>query len=253
MSHPLPTQAANMNLHTYETRQEMGRAAAEDIAEELRSRLAKQDGVRIIFAAAPSQSETLKALITQPGIDWSRVTAFHMDEYLGLPEGTPQLFSEWLKTAIFNQLPFAATHLIVPGADPEAACKSYAALLAEAPIDLCLLGIGSNGHLAFNDPPADLQDPASVKIIALDMACRQQQVDDKFFARIEDVPTHAITLTVPALLAAERMFCSVPGGLKKQAVRDMVHEEISGTCPATALRMHKNCIVYLDKDAASLL
>jgi glucosamine-6-phosphate deaminase len=244
---------ASMNLRIAPTRNALGLHAALDIAAELRTRLAHQPEVRIIFAAAPSQSATLAHLIQQPGIDWSRITAFHMDEYIGLPAGTPQLFSEWLNRAIFNVVPFAAIHRIIPGPNPQATCDEYAALLATAPIDLCLLGIGSNAHLAFNDPPADLNDPATVKIVALDLACRQQQVDDECFALVDDVPTHAITLTIPALLGAQKLFCSVPGSLKQAAVRDMVTEPISGNVPATALRNHADCVVYLDHDSSALL
>jgi glucosamine-6-phosphate deaminase len=242
-----------MNIRRMASRQELGYAAAVDIAAELRARLGRQEHVRIIFAAAPSQREMLHELIQQPGIDWSRITAFHMDEYIGLAAGTPQRFGEWLRAASFDRVPLAAVHLIEPGDDPALACRNYAEVLQQAPIDLCLLGIGSNGHLAFNDPPADLNDPAVVKVVALDLACRQQQVDDECFARIDDVPTHAITLTIPALLAADRLFCCVPGRIKAAAVRSMVRDEISGASPATALRLHADCIVYLDPDSAAQL
>jgi glucosamine-6-phosphate deaminase len=253
MSNAVSQQVAPMEIRIAATREQLGAEAARDIAAEMRDRLGRQESVRIIFAAAPSQGEMLRELILQPGIDWSRITAFHMDEYIGLPAGTPQLFSEWLKAAIFDRVKFSATHLIVAGNDPELACRNYAELLQQAPIDLCLLGIGSNAHLAFNDPPADLHDPATVKVVELDLACRQQQVDDKCFDRIEDVPTHAITLTVPALMAADKLFCCVPGKLKQQAVHAMVHDEISGAVPATALRLHSSCIIYLDRDSATLL
>jgi len=242
-----------MNIRIADSREQLGHDAALDIADEIRSLLDHQSDVRIIFAAAPSQSEMLKNLIQQPDIDWSRITAFHMDEYIGLASGAPQLFSEWLKASIFDHLPFAATHLIIPGDDPQLSCRNYTTLLDEAPIDLCLLGIGSNAHLAFNDPPAELNDSVSVKIVSLDLACRQQQVDDKCFERIEDVPTHAITLTIPSLLAANKLFCCVPGKLKQHAVRAMVNETISGAVPATALRVHRNCVVYLDRESAALL
>jgi glucosamine-6-phosphate deaminase len=227
-----------------------GRKAATDVAAELRRRLSKQSGVRMIFAAAPSQSEMLNALQTQPGIDWPRVTAFHMDEYLGLPENAPQRFGLWLRRAIFDKLPFAAVHLIEPGDDPETAAALYASKLAEAPIDLVCLGIGANGHLAFNDPPADLDDPVPVKVVRLDAACRQQQVDDQCFSTIEEVPERALTLTIPRLLAADRLYCSVPGAMKREAVRRTLQDPISSSCPATALRLHPNCTLYLDRESA---
>jgi 6-phosphogluconolactonase/Glucosamine-6-phosphate isomerase/deaminase len=233
------------------SRAAMGRRAAEDIAEEMRRRLKLQHSVRMIFAAAPSQSEMLSALMLMPGIDWSRVTAFHMDEYLGLAADAPQRFGLWLCRAIFDHLPFGAVHLLEPGSDPEATAAAYAGRLAEAPIDIVCCGIGTNGHLAFNDPPADLNDPADVMVVQLDSACRQQQVDDRCFERFEDVPTHALTLTVPRLLDADRIFCCVPGSLKKTAVRRTLQDPISGAVPATALRMHPNWSLYLDDESAA--
>jgi glucosamine-6-phosphate deaminase len=244
---------SSMNLRIASSRQQLGEFAADDIASELRRRLAQQQEVRMIFAAAPSQNEMLTELIRQRGIDWARVTAFHMDEYLGLPEGSPQLFHEWLRRTIFDQLPFKAVHLIQQREHPERTCREYAELLQQAPLDLCLLGIGTNGHLAFNDPPADFSNPEAVKIVTLDAVCRRQQVDDGCFTRLEDVPTQAITLSIPILLSVQRIFCGVPGRLKAAAVRSMVHDPISGLLPATALRLHPNCTVYLDRDSASLL
>jgi glucosamine-6-phosphate deaminase len=235
------------------SRTEMGGRAAEDIATELRRRLETQSGVRMIFAAAPSQSEMLNALVDAPDIDWMRVTAFHMDEYLGVAPDAPQRFGLWLRRAIFERLPFAAVELLDPGNDPEASAAAYAAKLAAAPIDIVCCGIGANGHLAFNDPPADLNDPADVKVVELDLACGQQQVDDRCFERIEDVPTHALTLTIPRLLNSSRIFCCVPGALKKTAVRRTLHDPISGAVPATVLRTHPAWSLYLDRDSASEL
>ena len=253
MDQPHSSQAVSMDIRYAASRKELGHAAAVDVATELRARLGRQAHVRMIFAAAPSQYEMLHNLVQQPGIDWSRITAFHMDEYIGLPVGTPQRFGEWLRSVIFDSLPFANVHFIEPDDDPELACRHYSGLLQQAPVDLCLLGIGSNSHLAFNDPPADLNDPVPVKVVTLDLDCRQQQVDDACFNRLEDVPLRAITLTIPTLLAADRLFCCVPSTLKAAAVRSMIHDEISGASPATALRLHQNCTVYLDADSAALL
>ena len=246
-----PTEKSAPSPFIAKSRTAMGQKAAEDIADELRRRQQIQQNIRIIFAAAPSQSEMLAALIPQPGIDWSRITAFHMDEYLGLAPDAPQRFGLWLRRAIFDRLPFGAVHLIEPGSNPEATAAAYADALAAAPIDIVLCGIGSNGHLAFNDPPAGLDDPDDVKVVALDTACRQQQVDDRCFERFEDVPTHAITLTIPRLLAADRIFCCVPGALKKVAVRRTLEDPISDMVPATALRTHSNWSLYLDQDSAA--
>jgi glucosamine-6-phosphate deaminase len=233
------------------SRTAMGQKAAEDVASELRQRLKFQQSVRMIFAAAPSQSEMLSALILMSGVDWSRVTVFHMDEYLGLAPDAPQRFGLWLRHAIFDRLPFAAVHLLEPSAEPEAVAAEYANKLAASPIDVVCCGIGSNGHLAFNDPPADLYDPKDVKVVELDTACRQQQVDDRCFDRFDDVPTHALTLTIPRLLTADRIFCCVPGAMKKTAVRRTLRDPISGLVPATALRTHSDWSLYLDEDSAS--
>lgn len=240
----------SLHVQRAHSRAAMGEQAATDVAAHLRRLLADQPHVRMIFAAAPSQSEMLDVLVRAEGIDWSRVTAFHMDEYIGLDPAAPQRFGLWLRRALFDHLPFAAVHLLDPGADPAQAARDYAALLAQAPIDIVCLGIGANGHLAFNDPPADLYDPLDVRVVALDAVCRQQQVDDGCFAGFADVPTHALTLTVPRLLRAGALFCVVPGALKRDAVIATLHGPIDGTCPGSALRLHRNCTLYLDPDSA---
>jgi glucosamine-6-phosphate deaminase len=250
---PTESLKTSMNIRIEATREALGRAAATDIAQAIREELLSKPTLRIIFAAAPSQSEMLSALIQEPGIDWQRITAFHMDEYIGLPVGAPQSFGMWLRNAIFDRVPLAAYHLIVPGDDPQKTCELYAHKLAEGPIDLVLLGVGANGHLAFNDPPADLHDPLLVKVVDLDDVCRQQQVDDECFATFRDVPAKAISLTIPTLLRGERLFCCVPGRFKAKAIRDMVYEPISGNCPATALRTHPDCTVYLDHESSAEL
>ena len=247
------TPRTSMDIRIADTRMEMGRQAATDIAAALRERLQQKTHLRIVLAAAPSQSEMLAALIAEQDIDWGRITAFHMDEYIGLPADAPQRFGDWLRRAIFDKVPLAAYHLIEPGDDPETACRQYAAKLAEMPIDFVLLGVGANGHLAFNDPPADLRDPLAVKVVELDEVCRQQQVDDKCFAAISDVPREAITLTVPTLLRGQRLFCCVPGANKSVAVKAMIEYPISGEWPATALRTHPHCTVYLDRESSARL
>lgn len=231
----------------------MGAAAAHHVAQALKQRLAGGNNVRMVFAAAPSQSEMLATLARLPGIDWSRVTAFHMDDYIGLPKTAPQRFSVWLKQHVFDRLPFARVHLIEPGNDAEAEARRYEALLAKAPIDFVCLGIGVNGHIAFNDPPvADFDDPRDVKVVELDMICRQQQVDDDCFASIDDVPRSALTLTVPCLMRAGRLFCVVPGATKRAAVQAALQGPISTVCPASILRSHDNCTFYLDKESSPL-
>jgi glucosamine-6-phosphate deaminase len=241
-----------MEVRVAESGAELGRVAASDIAAALRSCLRQKQHLRMILAAAPSQSAMLAALRHEPNIEWQRVTAFHMDEYLDLPEDAPQRFGNWLEREFFDHVPLAKVNLINPGADAEAACRTYASLLTAAPIDIVLLGIGTNGHLAFNDPPADLNDPLTVKVVELDQMCREQQVLDGCFAALDAVPRRAITLTVPTLLAGHELFCCVPGRHKSVAVKTMIESPISGDCPATALRTHPQCTVYLDRESSSL-
>jgi glucosamine-6-phosphate deaminase len=209
----------------------------------------------MIFAAAPSQNEFLAALIQADTIDWQRVNAFHMDEYIGLPENDPRTFSSFLKEKIFGKLPFHTVNYINGNAtDPDRECKRYAELLTQFPTDIVCMGIGENGHIAFNDPHvADFNDPLKVKIVSLDADCRQQQVNDKCFDILDEVPTHAITLTVPVLMAGTYIYCMVPGEKKAKAVYNTLHAEITEKCPATILRRHENALLFIDKDSGALL
>lgn len=228
----------------------MGEAAGEAIAAEIRARLQAQSELRMIFAAAPSQAEALTALVRAPGIEWGRITAFHMDEYIGLSTDAPERFSHWLDAHLFTLVPFRAVHRIMPEPEAEAAARDYAGKLDEAVIDIVVLGIGVNGHIAFNDPPvADFSDPLDVKIVTLDAECRQQQVDDKCFPSLADVPRQAITLTVPRLLRAEALFCVVPGAMKRDAVQQTLHGPISTACPASILREQARCTLFLDRES----
>ena len=242
-----------MKVHVAKSSAELGQLAAHDIGKALREGLRAKTYVRLILAAAPSQSEMLAALRHEPDIDWTRITAFHMDEYIGLAPDAPQGFSNWLKREFVDHLPLARFEPINPGHNPEAACRRYAALLAEAPVDVVLLGIGTNGHLAFNDPPADLDDPLPVKVVTLDTMCREQQVLDGCFPILDAVPHRAITLTIPTLLAGRELFCCVPGLHKSAAVRAALESPISGECPATALRTHPRCTLYLDPESSSMM
>jgi glucosamine-6-phosphate deaminase len=228
----------------------LGEAAAKQIGECLRALTDSRESVRVMFASAPSQRETLIALAAQPGIAWSRITAFHMDEYIGLPTTAPQGFGNWLRETFFDSVPLRATHLLDAGALPQAEAERYGALVTSAPIDAVLLGIGVNGHLAFNDPPADLQDPEPVRVVTLHPASRAQQVQDGLFAAFNDVPTRALTVTIPILLSAARVFCLAPGASKAAAVRDALAGPISGDCPATALRTHPAVTMHLDLESA---
>ena len=238
----------------YETRAEMGRGAAKDIHDALIALFNEKEEVNIIFAAAPSQNDTLAALVEYDDIDWTRVNAFHMDEYMGLSADAPQRFAVYLDEHIFSLKPFKSVNYINPSNSIEAECARYTALLRQFPVDIVILGIGENGHIAFNDPGvADFADPLVIKPAELDLVCRQQQVNDGCFPSLEAVPTHALTLTVPTLLSAKAMFCSVPAPTKAWAVRETLTAEISDRCPATAMRNHPHAIMYCDSDSAALL
>lgn len=244
-----------MQVNVYENRQAMGEAAAADIAAAVKAVLSEQEYCNMIFAAAPSQNEVLAALAGDRSIDFSRINAFHMDEYIGLPGDAPQAFGNFLRRAIFEKVPFHSVSYINGNAeDIEAECARYTALLREYPTDIVCLGIGENGHVAFNDPPvADFADPVLIKPVPLDPVCRQQQVNDGCFASIDLVPTHALTLTVPALMAGKKLFCVVPASTKARAVRETVNGQIGTHCPATAMRNHGAATLYLEPASAALL
>jgi glucosamine-6-phosphate deaminase len=246
-----------LTVKKYDTRAEMGTAAAKD-AEKVISDIIKEKGeINIIFAAAPSQNEMLENLLKSTLIDWERVNALHMDEYVGLPKGSEARFSHYLKTHIFDALPFKAVYLLDEqtddAADVEALRTRYEALLADGPIDVVCMGIGENGHIAFNDPPvADFNDPKRVKLVELDDACRRQQVNDGCFPNFESTPREALTLTVPALTTGRRLICAVPGPLKAPAVRKTLTDAVSEACPATILRRTPNATLYVDAESFSL-
>ncbi|WP_420832478.1 glucosamine-6-phosphate deaminase [Paenibacillus periandrae] len=247
------TDADQLKVKVFETRAAMGQRAAADVADRMKCLLGTQSEVRMIFAAAPSQNEMLQALAADKDIDWNRVTAFHMDEYIGLPADAPQAFGQFLKDRLFDIVRPGKVHIIDSSADIAVEAQRYSGLLAEAPIDIVCLGIGENGHIAFNDPPvADFTDPLLVKSVELDLECRQQQVNDGCFAGLEDVPKHALTLTIPALVAGEQLFCVVPGPTKREAVQQTLNGPISTACPASILRRHMNCMLYVDKASYGL-
>ena len=239
----------------YETRDAMGEAACVEAAECLRALLAEKDEVNAIFAAAPSQNEFLAALSRAPGIDWGRVNAFHMDEYIGLPEDAPQGFGNFLKEHIFSLAPFKSVNYINGGAeDIEAECLRYTRMLQENPVDIVFLGIGENGHIAFNDPHvADFNDPLMIKSVELDQMCRQQQVNDGCFDCIDAVPTHALSLTIPTLVSAGHMFCMVPAATKANAVKATVYGDITEACPASILRQQSHAPLNEDGDSGAYL
>ena len=239
-----------MEINVFDSRKKMGEAAAKAVASKILEFLAKKESIRMVFAAALSQNEFLESLLEIKDIPWNRVTAFHMDEYLELPKEHPALFTIFLKNKIFDHIPFKEIHLIDGNNDFEAECLRYAALIEESPVDIVCLGVGENGHIAFNDPPvAEFNDPLTVKKVALDAACRQQQVNDGCFPNLHEVPKHALTLTVPALLNADFISCVVPGKNKQKALNQALSGPIETLCPASILRLHRNCQLFTDKDA----
>ncbi|WP_282940822.1 glucosamine-6-phosphate deaminase [Paenibacillus sp. RC67] len=239
-----------LKVEVYRNRRELGEAAAAAAAEAIRARLRSQANIRIVFAAAPSQNEFLDRLCEEPDIDWSRVTAFHMDEYIGLAPDAPERFSHYLDQRFFDKISLGQVHYIDGSNDVEEECARYTDLLREVPLDLVCLGIGENGHIAFNDPPvADFEDPHTIKCVELDEACRQQQVNDGCFPDLASVPTHALTLTISALFAGAQLFCMVPGPTKRAAVQATLTAPVSTACPASILRRHPSCVLYVDSDS----
>ncbi|WP_018616952.1 glucosamine-6-phosphate deaminase [Segetibacter koreensis] len=253
---PIKELTANkLKVRIYETRLQMGADAAKDACKKIKELLLKQGFVNIIFAAAPSQNEFLASLAQEEGVDWSRVNAFHMDEYVGLERNAPQRFARFLKEKIFSKVSFNEVHYINGSADDTGMeCRRYSNLLKQYPADIVCIGIGENTHIAFNDPhTADFNDPLVVKEVTLDTVSREQQVHDGCFATIEDVPTSAITLTVPALFSAESIYCIVPGNKKADAVYHTLNSEVKAHYPSTVLRKHSNATLYLDQDSAKNL
>lgn len=243
-----------LTIRIFGDRSEMGDAAAADAASRINAILARKPYASLVFAAAPSQSDLLASLLGQP-VDWSRVIAFHMDEYVGIADAAPQRFGNFLNRAIFDHVKMHAVHyLFHEGQDPQEAVAQYEKLLRENPPDLVFLGIGENGHLAFNDPHvADFHDPERIKIVDLDRVCRQQQVNDGCFDTIDAVPPQAITLTLPALLDIPDAIAIVPGGRKADAVYRTAFADISTDCPASALRSHPNAVLYTETEGGRLL
>jgi len=241
----------HLQVQVFPNRNRLGSAAAGQAARLLRDALQQQGSARIIVASAPSQNELLAGLVAAPGIDWGRVTVFHMDEYVGLPAAHPASFRHYQEQHLLAHVIPATFHGIRGEApDPDAECARYASLLAEGPIDLVCLGIGENGHIAFNDPPvADFDDPRKTKVVELDGICRQQQVNDGCFPDLDSVPQQAITLTCPALMSGRSLVCVVPGPRKASAVAATLRGSISTACPASILRSHPSATLFVDDDA----
>ena len=247
--------AEDLNVLVYNNRDLLGRSAAAEVAAQMRKTIAEKGKVRMMFASAPSQNDFLKYLKKEEGIDWSKVYAFHMDNYVGLPNDHPESFSQFLIDRLFNEKPEANFFPINSAAEnPEKEVKRYKALLTEEPLDIMILGIGESGHLAFIDPPfCDFDDDAFFKISPLDEETLVQQVHDGCFAKKEDVPKTAYTLTIGACLSAPFTIAIVPTKLKAPAIKKVLEGPITTKVPASILQKQKNAWLLLDTDSASLL
>jgi glucosamine-6-phosphate deaminase len=243
-----------MLLRIFNDKVSLGRAAAEQAAGAIRRAIAERDHARIIAATAASQLEFLDALTQVPEIDWSKVEAFHLDEYIGLPITHPGSFRKMLMELLVTKTGIPNYHLLEGDAsDPSVVVRDVGQQLASAPIDIAFLGVGENGHIAFNDPPADFTTEAPYLIVNLDEACRRQQVGEAWFADISQVPTRAISMSPRQILRAREILAVVPDRRKAQAVKACFEGEISPMAPASILRRHPNATVYLDSNSASLL
>ncbi len=244
-----------LTVEIYKNRDLMGVSAAKDISEKMAELIEQKGEINVVFAAAPSQNDVLRALVSDGSIKWQNVNAFHMDEYIGLSETAPQGFGNFLKDRLFGLVPFKSVNYInVSAQDAESEAKRYGELLDKYRTDIVVMGIGENGHIAFNDPPvADFNDAQVVKKVELDEICRNQQVNDGCFKTIDEVPKYALTLTIPTLMRAKYHFCIVPAKTKAKAVYDTLYSKIGEHCPATVLRNKENAKLYLDADSSALI
>lgn len=244
-----------LDVKVYGNRAEMGAAAARDVSAKIKELLKSKSELNIIFAAAPSQNEVLASLAADKTIPWEKINAFHMDEYVGLCAEAPQGFGNFLSERLFSLVQLkSVSYIDVSAKDPDAEAERYGRIIDAHPTDIVVMGIGENGHIAFNDPPvANFNDKKTAKPVKLDEVCRQQQVNDGCFEKLSDVPTHAITLTVPTLARAPWLFCIVPAKTKAVAVKNTLDGDIGEHCPATILRTHGGATLYLDPDSAALI
>lgn len=244
-----------MEVFTFNTPQELGTAAAKYGAEAIRQAIEEKGCANIILATGTSQFETIKHLVAMSDIDWSKVTAFHLDEYLGLPETHPASFRKYLRERFVVKVPTLQAFHFVDGEkeSPEEECVRLGELIHQHPIEVAFIGIGENGHLAFNDPPADFDTEQPYIVVTLDEACRKQQLGEGWFVSFDDVPQQAISMSIKQILKSRRLVVSVPDKRKAQAVQCTVAGEVSNLCPASILQTHPDCTLFLDIESASLL
>jgi glucosamine-6-phosphate deaminase len=242
-----------MILKVFEDKLSLARAAADHAATAIRSAIANQGMARVIAATGASQLEFLDALIKTDGIDWKRVELFHLDEYIGLPINHPASFRKYIQERLIDTTGITNYHLLDGTADPAGVIRHANAAILRAPIDIAFAGIGENGHLAFNDPPADFEADQPYIIVQLDAACRQQQVGEGWFAGLSDVPQRAISMSTRQILRAKEILSVVPDARKAKAIQACLEGEISPMAPASILRTHSNTTIYLDRQSSALL
>jgi glucosamine-6-phosphate deaminase len=240
-------------VRVFEDKISLSRAAADQASAALRRAILDRECARIIVATGASQLDFLDALTNADNIDWQRVEMFHLDEYIGLPIAHPASFRKYLLERLIHKVRIAKYHLLDGSGDPSEVVRRVGAALQSAPVDIAFVGIGENGHLAFNDPPADFQTESSYLIVELDEACRRQQVGEGWFANISEVPRRAISMSVRQILKAKEIICIVPDARKAPAVKLCFEGEVSPMAPASILRTHPAATIYLDSESASLL
>ena len=242
-----------MRIEICEDRKALGASAARHAAQLIEDAIDDKGSARIIAATGASQFDFLASLTQARDIDWSKVTMFHLDEYVGLPESHPASFRRYLKERLIARVNIGAYNLLNPEQDPAAECRRVGALLQQAPVDVAFVGIGENGHLAFNDPPADFETEEAYLLVTLDGQCRRQQLGEGWFSSLEEVPLRAISMSVRQILKARAILCMVPEARKAPAVRATLEGPVTPMVPASILKGHPNTTLYLDKDSASLL
>lgn len=243
-----------MNIHISKNPQELGKASGAAAAQLIRTAIDTKGTANIILATGASQFETLNQLINEQDMDWSKVTMFHLDEYIGLPVSHAASFRKYLKERFLEKVPtLKAAHLINGETNAHEECKRIGDLITKHPIDVALVGIGENGHLAFNDPPADFETDKPYIIVNLDEPCRKQQLGEGWFNSLDEVPKQAISMSIKQILKAKHIICSVPDSRKATAVKNSLEEKVSNLYPASILQLHANCTLYLDVDSSALL
>ncbi|MGA9815118.1 MAG: 6-phosphogluconolactonase [Terriglobales bacterium] len=242
-----------MKIKIFEDKFFLGRAAAQQAAEAIRRAIHKNGQARIIAATGASQFELLDSLTSLPGIAWERVELFHLDEYIGLPANHPASFRNYLLTRLINKVGITHYHLLDGEQEPAKVIRGVGDALRKAPIDVAFVGIGENGHLAFNDPPADFETDEPYIVVVLDEACRRQQLGEGWFTNLSEVPRQAISMSIRQILQAREIICAVSAARKARAVAACLEGEISPRAPASILRIHADTTVYLDRSAAALL